>query len=59
MEGLARRPHIDPQFRRDVLNGLAAPIPAVPARWLYNHRGSELFEVSSFERPSDGKYPIT
>jgi dimethylhistidine N-methyltransferase len=34
----------DPQFRRDVLAGLAAPIPAVPARWLYDHRGSELFD---------------
>lgn len=35
---------VDPQFRADVLTGLAARIPAVPARWLYNHRGSELFE---------------
>jgi L-histidine Nalpha-methyltransferase len=34
----------DPAFRRDVLAGLAAPIPAVPARWLYDRRGSELFE---------------
>ena len=34
----------DPQFRKDVLAGLAAPIPAVPARWLYDHRGSELFD---------------
>jgi len=31
-------------FRHDVLAGLAAPIPAVPARWLYDHRGSELFD---------------
>lgn len=31
-------------FRDDVLRGLAAPIPAVPARWLYDHRGSELFD---------------
>ena len=31
-------------FRDDVLNGLAAPIPAIPARWLYDHRGSELFD---------------
>ncbi|HET9428774.1 MAG TPA: L-histidine N(alpha)-methyltransferase [Allosphingosinicella sp.] len=45
MEGLERRPQTDPQFRNDVLTGLAAPIPAVPARWLYNHRGSELFEA--------------
>jgi L-histidine Nalpha-methyltransferase len=35
----------DPAFRADVLAGLAAPIPAVPARWLYDRRGSELFEA--------------
>jgi len=38
---------LDPQlvaFRNDVLSGLAAPIPAIPARWLYDHRGSELFD---------------
>ncbi|MES2326929.1 MAG: L-histidine N(alpha)-methyltransferase [Pseudomonadota bacterium] len=38
---------LDPQtlsFRDDVLAGLAAPIPAIPARWLYDHRGSELFD---------------
>ncbi len=35
----------DPAFRADVLAGLAAPIPAIPARWLYNRRGSELFEA--------------
>lgn len=34
----------DPAFRDDVLAGLAAPIPAIPARWFYDHRGSELFE---------------
>lgn len=27
-----------------MLAGLAAPIPAIPARWLYDHRGSQLFE---------------
>jgi dimethylhistidine N-methyltransferase len=32
-------------FRCDVLAGLSAPIPAVPARWLYDHRGSELFDA--------------
>jgi L-histidine N-alpha-methyltransferase len=32
-------------FRDDVLAGLAAPTPAVPARWLYDHRGSELFDA--------------
>jgi L-histidine N-alpha-methyltransferase len=31
-------------FRADVLAGLSAPIPAVPARWLYDRRGSELFD---------------
>jgi L-histidine N-alpha-methyltransferase len=39
---------LDPQtlaFRDDVLAGLKAPIPAVPARWLYDHRGSELFDA--------------
>jgi L-histidine Nalpha-methyltransferase len=38
----------DPQtqaFRADVLAGLAAPIPAIPARWLYDRRGSELFDA--------------
>ena len=34
----------DPQFEKDVLAGLAAPIPSVPARWLYDRRGSELFD---------------
>ena len=37
----------DPQtaaFRADVLRGLAAPVPAIPARWLYDRRGSELFD---------------
>jgi dimethylhistidine N-methyltransferase len=31
--------------RRDVLAGLAAAIPSVPARWLYDRRGSELFDA--------------
>ena len=35
----------DPDFRADVLAGLKAPIPAIPARWLYDRRGSELFEA--------------
>ena len=39
------RPTADSQFQADVLAGLSAPIPAIPARWLYNHRGSELFEA--------------
>ena len=32
-------------FRADVLAGLSAPIPAVPARWLYDRTGSELFDA--------------
>lgn len=38
-------PEADPAFRADVLAGLAAPAPAVPARWLYDRRGSELFDT--------------
>ncbi|QPQ54624.1 L-histidine N(alpha)-methyltransferase [Allosphingosinicella flava] len=34
----------DPAFRADVLAGLAAPVRAVPARWLYDRAGSEWFE---------------
>jgi L-histidine Nalpha-methyltransferase len=36
--------NVDPAFRADVLAGLAAPVPAIPARWFYDRRGSELFE---------------
>jgi dimethylhistidine N-methyltransferase len=36
---------VDPNFRADVLDGFAAPQRAVPARWLYDRRGSELFEA--------------
>lgn len=36
---------IDPQFRADVLNGLLARPRAIPARWFYDRRGSELFEA--------------
>jgi dimethylhistidine N-methyltransferase len=32
-------------FRTDVLAGLAAPIRAIPARWLYDRTGSELFDA--------------
>src|SRR5437763_9311756 len=45
--GYALLATLDPQtlsFREDVLAGLSAPIPAIPARWLYDHRGSELFD---------------
>jgi L-histidine N-alpha-methyltransferase len=38
-------PPADPAFRADVLAGLSAPIRAIPARWLYDRRGSELFEA--------------
>jgi L-histidine N-alpha-methyltransferase len=42
---LAISDRVDPQFRADVLAGLAAPIPAIPARWLYDRQGSELFDA--------------
>jgi dimethylhistidine N-methyltransferase len=42
---VARRIEADPAFREDVIAGLSAPIPAIPARWLYDRRGSELFEA--------------
>jgi len=32
-------------FLRDVLNGLSAAKKAIPARWFYDRRGSELFEA--------------
>ena len=35
----------DPAFRADVLNGFAARPRAIPARWFYDRRGSELFEA--------------
>jgi dimethylhistidine N-methyltransferase len=39
------RSRIDPQFRADVLAGFAMrPQRAIPARWFYDRRGSELFE---------------
>lgn len=34
----------DPQFRADVLNGLTLRPRAIPARWFYDRRGSDLFE---------------
>ncbi|CAA9517546.1 MAG: FIG00636833: hypothetical protein [uncultured Sphingomonas sp.] len=34
----------DPAFRDDVLRGLRQQPPAVPARWLYDSQGSELFD---------------
>ena len=35
----------DPQFRADVLAGLALSPRAIPARWFYDRRGSDLFEA--------------
>lgn len=35
----------DPAFRDDVLRGLRQTPPAIPARWLYDERGSELFDA--------------
>ena len=35
----------DPAFRDDVLRGLEQDPSAVPARWLYDERGSELFDA--------------
>lgn len=34
----------DPNFRADVLTGLSLSPRAIPARWFYDRRGSELFE---------------
>ena len=42
---IGRRPAADPAFRADVVAGLAAPVRAIPARWFYDRRGSELFEA--------------
>lgn len=41
---LATPDHQTEAFRGDVVAGLAAPIPSVPARWLYDLAGSELFD---------------
>ncbi|WP_338445490.1 L-histidine N(alpha)-methyltransferase [Pelagerythrobacter marensis] len=35
---------VDRAFRGDVLDGLRQPQKAIPARWLYDEAGSELFE---------------
>jgi L-histidine N-alpha-methyltransferase len=40
-----RQIEVDPAFRRDVLNGLAIRPRTIPARWLYDRAGSELFEA--------------
>ena len=38
---------VDLGFRRDVLEGLGVRPRAIPARWLYDRHGSELFEAIS------------
>jgi len=35
---------LTPSFETDVINGLSQPQKAIPSTWLYDHRGSELFE---------------
>ena len=35
----------DPQFRADVIAGFSQTPRAIPARWFYDRRGSELFEA--------------
>ncbi len=35
---------VDTAFRADVLDGLSQPQKAIPARWLYDDAGSQLFE---------------
>jgi len=35
---------VDPAFRADVLDGLSQTQKAIPARWLYDDAGSQLFE---------------
>lgn len=44
-KAIAETIEADPQFRSDVLTGLSQRQKAVPARWLYDMRGSELFEA--------------
>jgi dimethylhistidine N-methyltransferase len=39
-----QRDALQEQFRSDVLAGLGQPQRAIPARWLYDHAGSELFD---------------
>jgi len=41
---LVKRSSLDLAFCADVLEGLSSPQRAIPARWLYDHRGSQLFE---------------
>jgi dimethylhistidine N-methyltransferase len=41
----AAPPAVDPAFRADVLRGLGQAHKAIPARWFYDMRGSQLFEA--------------
>lgn len=44
MSEISFRTRADPQFLADVLAGLRGPRRAIPARWLYDERGSQLFD---------------
>ena len=44
MSDAERYDRADPQFLSDVLAGLKAPRRAIPARWFYDERGSQLFD---------------
>lgn len=44
-DGEAGGPASDPAFQREVLAGLALPQKAISSKWLYDQRGSELFEA--------------
>ncbi len=41
---LVQGPDLAAQFQQNVLAGLSQPQKAIPARWFYDRRGSELFE---------------
>ena len=43
-ECLPKSPTVNSTFRTDVLKGLSSRPRAIPARWFYDERGSELFE---------------
>jgi dimethylhistidine N-methyltransferase len=40
-----RLAEVDPAFRHDVLKGLSVQPRAIPARWLYDRRGSAVFDA--------------
>ena len=44
MSDAERYDRADPQFLSDVLAGLKGPRRAIPARWFYDERGSQLFD---------------